>query len=90
VGTERAWHGCAPDTGDDVVSLWLLAPAVIVVVAALLLVPRLRKDPPHASGPAPTGSTEDGADGLTRSSAPPDRHPGPPTMGEDPKGPPAP
>lgn len=72
------------------VGLWLLTLAVVVVAAAFLLVPRLRKDPPHASGPAPRGSTEDGADGLTRTSAPPNEHPGPPTMGEDPKGPPAP
>ena len=72
------------------VSLWILALAVVVVAVAVALVPRLRKRPPHASGPAPQGSTADGDDGLTRSTAPPDEHPGPPTMGRDPQGPPAP
>jgi hypothetical protein len=74
----------------DVVSLWLLGLAVIVVAAAFAVIPRLRDRPPRGSGPAPTGSTSEGRDGLTRSSAPPDEHPGPPTMGRDPKGPPAP
>jgi hypothetical protein len=73
-----------------VVSLWLLGLAVLVVAAAFAVVPRLRKRPPGASGPAPKGSTSEAPDGLTRSSAPPDEHPGPPTMGRDPKGPPAP
>jgi hypothetical protein len=72
------------------VVLWLLGLAVVVVAIAFAVVPRLRKRPPHASGPAPKGSDAEGDEGLTRSTAPPDEHPGPPTMGTDPKGPPAP
>lgn len=70
------------------VSIWLLILVAIVVALAFVLVPRLRDRPPRAGGPAPRGSTDDGKDGLPRD--PTDRHPGPPTMGRDPDGPPAP
>ncbi len=70
--------------------IWLVALVAVVVLAAFALLPRLRKRPPGAAGPAPAGSRDDGRDGLQRAQAPPDEHPGPPTMGRDPDGPPAP
>jgi hypothetical protein len=57
-----------------VLSIWLLLIAAAVAAIAFLVVPRLRKDPPRGGGPGPKRSAGDG----------------PPTMGADPKGPPAP
>jgi hypothetical protein len=71
-----------------VVSIWLLGLVVVALAISFALVPRLRQRPPRGGGPAPRGSTTTGDDGLLRDTS--DRHPGPPTMGRDPDGPPAP
>jgi hypothetical protein len=66
--------GATPNEEVDVISLWILLGAAIVAGIAFLVVPRLRKQPPRGSGPGPKRGGTDG----------------PPTLGTDPKGPPAP